>query len=226
MQGETPSQKEGGLHDALTLRHPLIYIMIPMVKRDTVSALWAYDAALTRLIQGVNEPSLQVMRLIWWRDQILKMVENRAAPAHPILQSLIRIDSEEILEQAAALADHWADFVEADPLDVAQVDQIAQARGSILFSGTARLLGAEEDQTRLAEAGRYWALVDIASHISDAKLREKLWGMAREAGRPTRGLPKPLGALVTLATARARQEGRIKPLAEQAMLLRFAIFGR
>ena len=224
MDREQAGDESAELYTALSLRHPLIYIMIPKPKRDEVLALWAYDAALTQVMQGVKEPSLQVMRLIWWRDRILAM-RREGVPAHPVLQGLSRIDSQSLLEQAAALADHWADFVETDALDEAAVEQLATARGNILYGGTAALLGMTFDGARLRDPGRYWALVDIASHISDAVLREKLWAAARQAGKPWRGLPKPLGALTKLAGLRAAHGG-IKPLAEQAMLLRFAIFGR
>ena len=230
MQGENTDGEEdefdGALRNALSVLHPLIYIMIPKEKRDSVAALWRYDAALTQVMQSVKEPSLQVMRLIWWRDAIMRMIDTRVAPAHPVLQALIRLDSDGLLQQAAALADHWADFVEADPLDVAKVDALALARGRILYAGTDLILEEQREAAQLENAGRYWALVDIASHMSDAALREKLSRLAHENEAKARGLPKPLGALTRLSAVRARNGGLPKPLAEQAMLLRFTVFGR
>lgn len=209
---------------ALSLLHPLIFVMIPNVKRCHVTSLWQLDYVLAQQIRTVREPHLQVMRLLWWQQQLTAIAEGEASPAHPLLQSLADMFDRDTVHRLGRLPEIWSDFIEAEPLRIGDIEKFAAARGRLLFTETASLLeDAKLDRDHLARAGAYWSIVDVAAHLSDQKLRTD---MLQGLGSPpsSRGLPKALAALTLLSVMRGRHQGEIKPFTEQLRLLRFSLF--
>lgn len=157
---------------------------------EALHALFALDATLARLALGTREPLVAQMRLTWWHDALL-------APepaAHPILQRLHRVDR----TRAAAMVDGWQQLLDAP--DEAALAAFARGRGE-LFALAAAAIGAGD---RADEAGRGWALADLAQVTADAGLAAR----ARQAAAPLlaqaarqrwSGQGRALGGLVHLA---------------------------
>ena len=212
---------------SIGLLHPLIYIMIPKHLRAAVTSLWHVDAEMASIMRNVQDPHLQLMRLIWWRDQLEALEAGVAAPAHPVLQAVEqayigRSDKEGL----SALADIWADFVEEPQLNEAAAYEFATRRGKWLFTRSAALLNNGEVEDAPYD-GHTWGLNDVASHMSDKNLAGILRKRSLE-GRTSQaraGVLKALIASTKLARSRARSEGVPQPLREQALLLRISLFG-
>ena len=210
----------------LSVLHPLIFVMIPTDKREAVTSLWQLDQNLSQQIRSVREPALRVMRLLWWQEQLSAVAAGGTAPAHPLIQALATTLDRQTLERLVRLPEIWSDFVESEPLALTHIDTFAQERGSMLFSETAKLLGNHsEDAPRLHTVARYWGIADTAAHLSDPGLRSAAFDLLNSPAPQYRDAPRALAGLYVLATARSRNRGAIKPLAEQMRLLRFSLIG-
>lgn len=213
---------------SIGLLHPLIYIMIPKDARAAVTSLWHVDAEMASIMRNVQDPHLQLMRLIWWRDQLEALEAGKAAPTHPVLQAVEqayvgRNDKEGL----HVLADIWADFAEEPQLNEAAVHEFATRRGKWLFTRSAALLN-KGDTEYTPYDGHIWGLNDVASHMSDKKLAATLRKRSLEEMAPPQaraGVLKSLAASTKLAHSRARSEGVPQLLREQALLLRISLFG-
>lgn len=207
--------------------HPLIYIMLPNRSRAAVTSLWRLDSELASILQKANDPHLQLMRLVWWRDNFLALEAGSKFANHPLLLDLNRnhpnIEDRKGLHW---LAEIWADFVEGGALDVMMIKKFAAERGGYLFEKTAQILNAEDPKAS-APFGSVWGLWDVAAHLQDRELATKIFMEAALLGNATRrsGVPKPLRASAKLSKMRAIAGGIVRPLPEQLMLLRLSLLG-
>jgi len=140
----------------------------PPDRRAALAALLALDDTLAQILRTTREPLVGQMRLTWWHAALCAL-DTAPPPAQPVLQAL----AAEVLPRGvsgAALAgmiDGWEILLEPDPLDDAAIDAFATARGATLFESAGVVLGAAAGDP-LAEAGRGWALADLALHSRDA----------------------------------------------------------
>lgn len=210
---------------SLGLLHPIIYIMIPQKMRAAVTSLWRLDMELASILRKVEDPHLQLMRLVWWRDRLEAMAAGEKTPGHPILQAVGEAyAARKDMAGIEQIADIWADFAEQPMLEAVGTADFAAQRGQWLFARSAALLG-DHDSNAVAESGRIWGLGDVASHLSDRKIAQSLFEGSLEASTPKgKALPKPLKAALKLAQIRAKSSGQTHPLKEQAALLRISLF--
>ena len=145
----------------------LAFSYAPADRRAGLTALFALDAALGQVLRTTREPMVGQMRLAWWREA-LAALDSTPPPGEPVLQAL----ADEVLPigvtgaQLAAMIDGWEPVLGA--LDGQAIEQHARWRGGELFVLAGRLLGASGDP--LEDAGRAWALDDLAQHLSDPAL--------------------------------------------------------
>jgi phytoene synthase len=176
---------------------------VPSARREAVRALWRLDAALGAVLVGGREPLISQIKLAWWRDSLEKL-DHSKAPAEPVLQAV----AAEILPagvtgaELSGLEEGWTLLLGQDPLTPSELATYATARGALLFSHSARLLGSEADEA-MARAGEGWALMDLARHSNPVDA-EAAVGAARERfARLTRlrwpSALRPLGMLARLA---------------------------
>lgn len=139
----------------------------------------------------MDSPAVAQMRLTWWHEALRTL--RTARHVDPLLVALAaadEIDPEALLP----LIDGWEALLDPLPLPDEALVRFADERGATLFRAAGRLFGA--DESAVAEAGRLWALVDLAFRISDKGTAERALALApRTIGR----LPKPLAVLAALA---------------------------
>jgi phytoene synthase len=172
---------------------------VPASRRPAVEALWTLDAALGALLAGGREPMLSRIKLVWWRDA-LEALDAAPPPGEPVLQALAR----DVLPRGvagaemAAMEEAWSLLLDPEPLGPAELDRYAAGRGGRLFELSARLLG--QDAAAVEEAGRAWALGDLARHSNEADAGAAL-DVLRALPPPMRvaGPLRPLGMLAALA---------------------------
>ena len=175
----------------------------PAESRTALAALLALDDALAQVLRTTLEPAIGQMRLVWWRDR-LAALDAGASPAEPVLQALGAHALPRGVRGAelALLAEAWEAFAFADPLDMRALEVFADERGGRLFALAACVL--DTDAARAREAGRGWALADLARHLRGDQLAGAACDAAAGALRALQGKPWPrraraLGALAHLA---------------------------
>lgn len=189
------------MHEELTLADPertLALAYAPRRLRPALSALWRLDEQLGATVARTENPAVGQMRLIWWHDAILSM--RAVPPADPVLIALAdarELESESLLP----LIDGWEALLEPLPLGPDVLAAYAEGRGASLFRVSAELLGKRGEVAE--NAGRVWALVDLAFRVSDRTTAERAVEMAR--GISSGPLPGPLAVLNALARSDARR---------------------
>lgn len=177
----------------------LVLAYAPAERRETLGLLWRLDEQLGRIVATTTDPTIGQIRLTWWHDALAKLGEGEA-PAEPLLQALVAVPG---LDGPALtpLIEGWEVLLDPLPLDAEALTAYADGRGGGLFAAAAALLGAGE-VAGIREAGRLWALADLAFHIGDRTTAERALAAARAVQVPPQRWPRslrPLSALVMLA---------------------------
>jgi phytoene synthase len=193
--------------------------------REGIAALLDLDDRLAQIVRRASDPLVGQMRLTWWREA-LEALDRAPPPAEPILRAL----AEHVLPcgvtgtALAAVTEGWEALLEEPFGDEAMARHAV--RGAALFEAMAVVTGAAD--TSAAEAGRGWALADLALHLGDAGLGARVEALARPhlaAARTHRWsrAGRAIGALALLA----RQDlDRAGPVTRILRLLRHRLTGR
>lgn len=172
--------------------------------REALAALLALDDALALLLRSTREPALGQMRLAWWRES-LERLDSAPPPAEPVLQGL----ASHVLPRGVSGASlvpvvhGWEVLVEEDQLSADAIHRFAEGRGSLFVSAGVALGAAVTDP--LVEAGRGWALTDLALNLKDP-------GEAQEA--------RAQAELLLAAAARTRWSRHARAIGALAHLAR------
>ncbi len=173
----------------------------PRNVRPALAALWRLDERLGKIVARTESPAVGQMQLTWWHEALRTL---RVQPqVDPILVEIRReaIDPNRLL----SLIDGWEILLDPLPLPEEALLRFAKERGATLFRVAAVMLGG--DSSAAGEAGRLWALVDLAFRVSDRKTAERAIALAPLLRHP---LPRPLALLAALAR-RDRQRGLDRP---------------
>ena len=177
----------------------------PVSGRSALAALLALDDTLATLLRTTREPALGQIRLAWWREA-LERLDQAPAPAEPVLSAIAR----DVLPHGIAgaelvpLVHGWEVLIEAESLDEAALERFAEGRGT-LFQLAGKALGTAPSDP-LADAGRGWALADLAANLGDAAEA----ALARAKAGPLLG-----AATGTRWSTRARALGAMTHLARR-----------
>lgn len=134
----------------------LVRLYWPVELRPAFDALFAIDDAMGDVVASASQPALGAIKLAWWREALVRL-DSAPPPPEPRL----RAAADYLIPQGvsgamiAAVEDGWATLLDELP----DGRRIA-ARGERLFAIGAALLGG--DDVKLAEAGRLFALNDVA----------------------------------------------------------------
>lgn len=192
----------------------LATLWMPAAARPAVTAIFALDLVLARIVATTSEPVIGLIRLAWWRDA-LAALDREAPPAEPVLIALARNALPDVSgESIAAFTAHFEPLIEGDRGEEGGggLQQAEATRGRELFALAARLLGA----TPATDLGSAWGLAE-----------------AKRAGRvgPSRALSparvpgalRPLLALDRLGAHDLERGARLAPrgtLARQWLIAR------
>jgi 15-cis-phytoene synthase len=174
---------------------------VPRVSRDGVSAIWALDAALGRVVATTTDPMIGQMRLTWWHGRLIGIDEGEV-PAEPILAALRDVVRHHDVTGAklAGLVEGWEVLLDPLPLSDDVLRTYADKRGDGLFALSARVIG----RPVIAGLGAGWALIDFATHCSDQVTAERAWAIAAVLFKKTDVVgPKALRILARTAQAKA-----------------------
>ncbi len=183
--------------------HQLALAHAPLRCRDALSALWACDAALGRVVATTSEPLIGQMRLTWWHDRMMALDAGQV-PAEPVIAALHPVVRDHDMSGAmlATLIEGWETLLEPMPLSVGTLQDYAGKRGHVLFDLSQRILAVSADTA----AGAGWALIDFATRCTDEVTAERAWSMAGEIFATTRyDGPRALRILAGIARARAHR---------------------
>lgn len=196
------------MHRLLDPERSLALAYAPAECRQALALLWSLDERLAAVLDIAHEPMIRAIRLAWWREA-LEALDDGPAPDEPMLQAV----AAELLPlglsgaELSGLEEGWAALADL-PADPARY---GRSRGTVLFGLSARLLGVETD-SRLAEAGEGWALVDQLARAGEGDrepdLRARAANLLASAMRkrwPRR--LRPIGVLTALALRDARPGG-------------------
>jgi phytoene synthase len=207
------------LIETLPLPQRLALSYAPGAAKPATLAVFALDARLGQAVRQASEPIMGQMRLAWWRDQL------GLAPA-------ARERSDELVRALDALAGREPELIELvdgwEELLAEQLDVRAYAQGRAAGFGA---LATRDSAERARQAGRVFALGDLAANLGPADERRLVTEEA--ANEPARrgSLPRALRSLTVLEALARRSLARGgTPLLDGpgAMLtaLRLGIVGR
>lgn len=177
----------------------------PKRSRAALAALFALDVNLGGVVASTSEPMIGALRLAWWREALEKLPQS-PAPAEPVLQAIaneITGKNPSMAAELAAMVDGWLALIEVEALDRHAIETHARERGARLFDIAVRLLNEDGDRAMAARLGRGWALVDLASRLTQSDARDiALETASTELATSISGMVKegrPLAALAVLA---------------------------
>lgn len=177
----------------------------PPDRRRALDILWQIDERMAAIVAAAREPSIGAMRLLWWRDALIRLDERDAnVPAEPLLTAA----AEHLLPagtsgtSVSAIEEGWAALLDAEEPGEAEIIAHGEQRGRPLFMISAALLGAVPDD--IGSAGEAWALADLGHHLRNTEARRYARTRAAKllAGVDHGGWPaslRPLGLLILLA---------------------------
>lgn len=181
------------LIETLPLPQRLALAYAPRRLREATLGLFALDAHLANLVRKAREPLLTQARLAWWRERLEEPVEQRPK-GDPLLDLLVNWREREAA--LAALVDGWEHLL-GEHLDAAAIGGFAEGRAAG-FAGLAGLAGEESARVPAGQAGKRWALADLAAHLGNAGERDRALDAARATGGDRLALPRALRPLAVL----------------------------
>ena len=175
---------------------------VPAAIRPAIEALWRLDASLAAILATGTQPLISQLRLAWWREALARL-DATPAPAEPVLQAL----ASHVLPcvsgaELAAMEEGWLILLSEDALGEGELAAYAARRGGLLFTYSARLLGAPDFP--VAQAGALWALADLARH---SRRNEPVKTSSPESQVKWPRRLRPLGMLAMLARRDLERHG-------------------
>ncbi len=180
----------------------LVRLYWPVELRPAFDALFAIDDTLAEIVATASQPSLAAIRLAWWREALVRL-DTAPPPPEPRLQAVV----EHLLSRGVSgaivgeIEDGWATLLD----EASDADRVAK-RGERLFAIGAILLGGAD--LKLAEAGRLFALADVA--------RRGVAILEADCSVPGDRVPRSLRPLTALAKLAARDMLHGAPFEQEA----------
>lgn len=139
------------------------------------AAIWAFDERLAQVARTTSEPMIGQMRLAWWGEVIADMAAKRGQ-GEPVVDRMREVGAMDA-PGLPAIIDGWEAVVLDSEMDSKSLLDYAAGRGEGLFRA---LAGTGDIPPFLEQAGRAWALWDLAGHVGDAALADAAIAMGRD----------------------------------------------
>ncbi|HEX7873178.1 MAG TPA: hypothetical protein VF475_09725 [Sphingobium sp.] len=212
----------------LPLPFPLLIAHAPQRDRAWHRLCWRIDDLMARTVLGAKEGAMAAIRLAWWEEAL---TGRHSAPNDPLLSEwLSYAPGVQASENVGRVAEAWRMLLDPAPMSEGDWRSFGEARGR-LFALIAR---TGEGNDALNEAGKLWALWDVARRDEDRVRGEGAFAAAIEVGsavdprRLAHVRPKPLmlAAGMALDDVRDHHLPTVEfGLRQYLRLLRRAIFG-
>lgn len=206
----------------LPAEHRIAIAYTPEKVRGPLTTYLSFDQRLGRIVAGTTEPMLGQMRLAWWRDMLMKPVDDR--PKGDVVLDAIGGDWTGGEASLIKLVDAWEILVVAEKLDLKVAKEFGAGR-------SAPFLALADTESLVPAVGAVWAIADAASQVSDEAERAVLVEAGSETAKAKRLYPSTLRGIAVLdaLAARALKNGG-RPLMEgrgaSLTAFRAALFGR
>lgn len=182
----------------------LALVYAPRHRRQALAAAWALDARMRRLFLNARDPMLAEIKLAWWQER-LEALGHERTPDEPLLQALAEAasGSPSLLAALAELPGAWRSLGDDRPFPQEALHDYARGRGGGMMRLVGEILRAPVGGPA-ETAGEGWALFDLAAHLTDVELAERVAASALDrfsrAGRLAwpRAM-RPAGMMVELA---------------------------
>ncbi|HZF46956.1 MAG TPA: hypothetical protein VEZ26_11495 [Sphingomonadaceae bacterium] len=165
----------------------------PARMKPPTLALLALEARLAEAIRQASEPIMAQMRLAWWRDQLL-LSPDRRENSDELMHALAGFEGEE--EALRKLVDGW-ELLLSEWIDPPSIERMVAGRAAG-FAALARLAGRGDAVDAATQAGRRFALADLATKFSNAEERAQVLEHAASSGDKRIALPVELRSLALL----------------------------
>jgi 15-cis-phytoene synthase len=166
--------------------------------RRRLTSVFAFDAMIARQVLTAREAVLGQIRLAWWRDQILALSAGGARPSDPVLIEIAALMATGLQPSGfVQIVDGWEITLGEGALTDTKIKEFAKARGQGVFGAA------------LSDVGEGWALVDLASRVTDPDAARRMIDMALPLLSGLSHLPREKGtrALRVLAALALRDAG-------------------
>ena len=167
-------------------------------------ALFLLDARLAATVRGGREPVLAQIKLAWWREQLGKAAADRPA-GEPLLAMLAPLAHESAA--LAQLVNGWEQMLGDSPLGAEALEGFAAGRGAAV-GALARALGASAAAAMAEQAGRGWALADLAAKLRQPEERAAALDLAARHDWGHIALPRRLRPVQVLHGLARRARGK------------------
>ncbi|MEP5938950.1 MAG: hypothetical protein ABJ239_11535 [Erythrobacter sp.] len=184
----------------------------PVALRGAAAVFFVLDQRLARIVASSSEPMLAQMKLAWWRETLLKPVDER-----PNGDAVLDAASRHCADNGAglvALVDGWEHLLEEPPLGEEHALGFANGRSAALSSAL-NLSDSKQVPAAFVRAVRSWALADLAANVSLEDERAFLIELAKQSEPSNGKLPrKARGVAVLAALGKRSIERGGRPLME------------
>lgn len=200
----------------------------PRAYREALTIFFDFDLRLGRILSGTTEPMLGQMRLAWWRETLMRPVEER--PNGDVV--LDAIGKHWVGRETAliALVDCWEELLAEPPLGEDHARRFAQGRSRAMAAAFGHQ-GGVRGASGVAVSAELWAIADLATSVSGPDEREMLVTVGLSGADRAEKLSAPYKGVAILGALALRSlEKGGRPLMEgrgaSVTALRAAIFGR
>ncbi|MCK0128332.1 hypothetical protein [Erythrobacter sp. F6033] len=206
----------------LPAEHRIAIAYTPEKVRGPLTTYLNFDQRLARIVAGTTEPMLGQMRLAWWRDMLMKPIDDR--PKGDVVLDAIGCDWSGDETSLIKLVDAWEVLVVAEKLDLKAAKEFGAGR-------SAPFLDLADTENLVPAIGAVWAIADAASQVSDDVERAVLIEVGLDFAKTERSYPSALRGIAVLdaLASRALKKGG-RPLMEgrgaSLTAFRAALFGR
>ncbi len=183
-------------HEHLSDEFALAIAHTPVPNRPRMASFLAFDQRIARIVSQSTEPMLAQIRIAWWRDNLAQKQAIRPQ-GDAVLDALGEhwTGAEPAL---ISMLDGWEELLVEPPIEQQAIERFVNGR-SAPFLEIGELETDSKSYRAVNQAGRIWAIADLASKSEIAEEREMLIEMGLRNDERSPPLPHSWRGLAVLA---------------------------